>query len=275
MTADEVAPEGVDISTPSVARVYDFMVGGKDHFAIDRMVAQRALEIMPDAQEAGRACRAFLRRAVRYLAADAGVRQFLDIGSGLPTETNVHQVAHDVDPAAKVVYVDNDPTVLVHGRALLADDSTSTLIEADVRSPQTILEHPVVREHLDLGEPIGLLLFSILHHVNDDEDPAGIAATLRDALAPGSHLAIIHFWDPAEEHPETSAKVRDAERLFNETLGTGRWRSRQEITTFFGDFEMVSPGLVPLAEWRPDTEIPAEQKESYHTMLGGVARKSA
>ncbi|MFC7532655.1 SAM-dependent methyltransferase [Actinoplanes sp. GCM10030250] len=201
MTADEAAPPGVDISTPSIARVYDFMVGGKDHFAVDRMAAQRALEIMPDAQEAGRACRAFLRRVVRFLAADAGVRQFLDIGSGLPTETNVHQVAHAVDPEARVVYADIDPMVLVHGRALLAGDDTTALIEADIRSPEGILGHPVVRERLDFTQPVGLLLFSILHHLHDTEDPGAIAATLRDALPPGSYLAIIHFWDPGMSTP--------------------------------------------------------------------------
>jgi hypothetical protein len=270
---DEVPPRGVDVTRPSIARVYDFMVGGKDNFAIDRMAAERALAIMPDAQEAGRACRAFLRRVVRYLAADAGIRQFLDIGSGLPTETNVHQVAHEVDPTARVVYVDNDPMVLVHGRALLADNDSTTVIEADIRSPGEILEHPVVRKYLDFSQPVGLLLLSILHHLHDAEEPGRIAATLRDALPPGSHLAMIHFWDPADEHPRISAKVHDAERVFNETLGTGRWRHRAEIEAFFGDFEMVEPGLVPLAEWRPDARAAAEQKDSYYTMIGGVARK--
>jgi hypothetical protein len=271
--ADRVTVRGIDATKPNVARVYDFMVGGKDHFAVDRMAAERALAIIPDAPEAGRACRAFLRRAVRYLAADAGIRQFLDIGSGLPTDTNVHQVAHEVDPAARVVYVDNDPMVLVHGRALLADQRTTTVIEADIRSPEAILDHRVVRDRLDFTRPVGLLLLSILHHLHDAEDPGRIAATLRDALPSGSHLALIHFWDPADEHPDISTKVHEAEQLFNETLGTGRWRRRAEIEGFFGDFEMVEPGLVPLAEWRPDAEAAAEQKDSYYTMIGGVARK--
>jgi len=270
----EVPPQGVDVTKPSIARVYDFMIGGKDNFAVDRMAAERALAIIPDAPEAGRACRAFLRRVVHHLAAEAGIRQFLDIGSGLPTKTNVHQVAHEVDPAAKVVYVDNDPMVLVHGRALLADNDSTTVIEADIRSPEAILDHPVVRQYLDFTKPVGLLLLSILHHLHDAEDPGRIAATLRDALAPGSHLAIIHFWDPADEHPEVSAKVRDAERVFNETLGTGRWRHRTEIDAYFGDFEMLEPGLVPLAEWRPDADAAFEQKLSYYTMIGGVARKA-
>jgi hypothetical protein len=269
----EVPPRGVDITKPSIARVYDFMVGGKDNFAIDRLAAERALAIIPDAPEAGRACRAFLNRVVRYLAAEVGIRQFLDIGSGLPTDTNVHQVAHEVDPAARVVYVDNDPMVLVHGRALLADNDSTTVIEADIRAPEEILGHRAVRQYLDFTQPVGLLLLSILHHLHDAEEPARIAATLRDALPSGSHLAIINFWDPAGEHPEVSAKVRDAERVFNETLGTGRWRHRAEIEAYFGDFEMVEPGLVPLAEWRPDTEVKAEQILSYYTMIGGVARK--
>jgi hypothetical protein len=271
--SEEVAPRGIDTTRPSVARVYDYFVGGKDNFAVDRMVAERALEIVPDAREAGRACRAFLRRAVRHLTAEAGIRQFLDIGSGLPTDTNVHQVAHEVDPTARVVYVDNDPMVITHGRALLADRNTTTVIEADIRSPESILEHPEVRDRIDLTEPVGLLLLSILHHVNDDEDPAAIAATLRDALPPGSHLALIHFWDPADEHPDVSSRVHDAERVFNETMGTGRWRRREEIMAYFGDFTLLEPGLVPLAEWRPDPSTTVTQQDSYHTMICGVARK--
>jgi SAM-dependent methyltransferase len=270
---DEVAPPGIDITKPSIARVYDYMVGGKDHFAIDRMVAERSLDLMPDAKEAGRACRAYLGRVVRYLAGEAGIQQFLDIGSGLPTKTNVHQVAHELNPAARVVYVDNDPMVLAHGRALLADEETSTVIQADIREPEQILSHPVVAEYLDFTRPVGLLLLSILHHINDDEGPERIARVLRDALPSGSYLAIIHFWDPADEHPDVSAKTRDAERVFNENLGTGRWRTREEIMAYLGDFELVEPGLVPLAEWRPVPDEPATQTNSYYTMIGGVARK--
>jgi hypothetical protein len=273
MVNEEWAPPGIDTSKPSIARVYDFMVGGKDNYAIDRMAAQRALEIMPDAQEAGRACRAFLRRVVRYLAADVGIRQFLDLGSGLPTDTNVHQVAQTANPGARVVYVDNDPMVLVHGRALLASNDTTAVVQADIREPRQILDHEVVRDQLDFTQPIGLLMLSILHHLHDDEDPGAIAATLRDALPAGSHLAIIHFWDPADEQPDIAAKVVDAERVFNETLGTGRWRRRAEIQAYFGDFELVEPGLVPLAEWRPDAEDKAGQTDSYYTMIGGVGRK--
>jgi hypothetical protein len=270
---EEVSPPGVDVTRPSVARVYDYFIGGKDNFAIDRMVAEQSLAFVPDAREAGRACRAFLGRAVRLLASEAGIRQFLDIGSGLPTRSNVHQVAQEVDPSAHVVYVDNDPMVLAHGRALLADEVRSTVVQADLRTPREILEHPVVREYLDFTKPIGLLLLSILHHVNDSEDPRQIASILRDALPSGSYLAIIHFWDPGAEYPEISVKVREAERVFNETLGTGRWRSRDEIMEYLGDFELVEPGLVPLAEWRPVPDETIDQKDSYYTMLCGLARK--
>ncbi len=273
MVDEGVAPPGIDITKPSVARVYDYFIGGKDNFAIDRLVAKRSLEFVPDADVAGRACRAFLGRAVRFMAGEGGIRQFLDIGSGLPTRNNVHQVAHEVDPNARVVYVDNDPMVLAHARALLTDDLTTTVIQADLREPGEILKHPVVREYLDFGKPIGLLMLSILHHINDAEDPEGIAQTLRAALPSGSYLGIIHFWDPAGEHPDISAKVHQAERVFNETLGTGRWRTRDEIMAYLGDFELVEPGLVPLAEWRPVPGEVNEQRDSYYTMLCGVARK--
>jgi hypothetical protein len=270
---DEVVPPGIDITKPSIARVYDYFIGGKDNFAVARMVAERSLEFVPDAKEAGRACRAFLGRAVRYLAGEAGIRQFLDIGSGLPTNANVHQVAHETNPTARVVYVDNDPMVLVHGRVLLADEETTTVIQGDIREPEEILRHPVVGEYLDFTQPVGLLLMSILHHVNDNEGPDRIARVLRDALPSGSHIAIIHLWDPREEHPDISAKVHEAERVFNETMGTGRWRTRDEIRAYLGDFELIEPGLVPLAEWRPVPGETNEQKDSYYTMLAGVARK--
>ncbi|HKS98035.1 MAG TPA: SAM-dependent methyltransferase [Rugosimonospora sp.] len=273
MTLDETAPPGVDINRPSIARVYDYMLGGKDNFAVDRAAGQRALEITPDGPEAARASRAFLRRVVRYLAGEVGIRQFLDLGSGLPSQGNVHEIAHLVDPTIRVIYVDNDPMVLAHGRALLCDNDTTNVIQADVRHPEAILGDPTVRERLDFDRPIGLLMLGILHHVNDDEAPARIAATMRDALPPGSYLAISHFRDPGFAHPEVSAKARDVERVFNQTLGTGRWRQQEEILAYFGDLPLVDPGLVPLADWRPDTEERPDQTDTYLTFVGGVARK--
>ncbi|TDC61529.1 SAM-dependent methyltransferase [Micromonospora sp. KC207] len=273
MTSEKVAPPGVDTTRPSIARVYDYYLGGKDNFAVDRQAAQMAMQVTPDGQEAGHACRAFLRRAVRYLAAEAGIRQFLDLGSGLPTQGNVHEIAHGVDPDARVVYVDNDPMALAHGRALLSDARTTTVIGADVRQPEELLEQLNEQKLIDFDQPVGLLLLAILHHLNDDDDPLGVARRLIAALPSGSYLAISHFHDPGEAQPEVSQRARAVEKVFNETLGTGRWRTREEIMGFFGDLELLPPGLVPLAEWHPDAEEIPRQTTTYHTIVGGVARK--
>lgn len=269
----ESAPPGVDTSKPSVARVYDYMLGGKDNFAVDREAGQLALQITPDGPEAGRANRGFLRRVVRYLVAEAGIRQFLDIGSGLPTQGNVHEIAHEIDPEVRVVYVDHDPVVLAHSHALLADANTTTVIQADLRRPEEILEHPDVVRNIDFNEPVGLLLLAILHHLNEDEDPDGVAARLRDAVPSGSYVAISHFHNPGDEHAEVAKKALQVEKIFNETLGTGRWRTREEILRYFGDLELLEPGLVPMAEWRPDGEESGQQTDTYYTFVGGVARK--
>ncbi|MBQ1016593.1 SAM-dependent methyltransferase [Micromonospora sp. D93] len=274
MTRDKAAPPGIDPNIPSVARVYDFFLGGKDNFEVDRKVAEHALRITPDGPAAGQANRAFLRRVIRYLVSEAGIDQFLDIGSGLPTQGNVHEVATEQNPKAQVVYVDNDPIVLAHGRALLAAEGTATVIQADIREPQEILNHPDVRRFLDFDRPIGLLLFAILHHLGDDEDPKAVAAALIDQLPSGSYVAISHFRDPAERDPEGSRKAREVERIFNESLGTGRWRTDEEILSFTEGLTLLEPGLVPLAEWRPEPDAPATvQTDTYHTFVGLLARK--
>jgi hypothetical protein len=256
-----------------VARVYDFMLGGKDNYEIDRQVARRALEVAPDAPEAARANREFLARVVRHLAGEAGIRQFLDLGSGLPTQGNVHEIAQSVTTRAHVVYVDHDPIVLVHGRALLAVDDTTTVVEADLRDPEAILSHPEVTRLIDFTEPVALLMFAILHHLADDEDPGGITARIMDRLAPGSYLAVSHFHNPGEALPEVSRQAYSAEKIFNESLGTGRWRAHEEILAYFDGLELVEPGLVPLPEWRPEAEDRAEPGITYHTFVGAVARK--
>lgn len=274
MADEEWAPTGIDVTTPSVARVYDFFLGGKDNFAVDRQVAEMVLTVAPDAPEAGKANREFLRRVVRYLVEEAGIRQFLDIGSGLPTAGNVHEIAQASAPEAKVVYVDNDPIVLAHGRALLAADDSTIVIQADLRNPEEILAHPVVEEFIDFEQPVGLLLFAILHHLRDDEEPGGIAARLIQALPAGSHVVISHFHNPGAERPEVAAQATAAEKIFNDTLGTGRWRTRAEILAFFGNLELVEPGLVPLPEWRPGPDDHAEPSITYHTFVGAVGRKN-
>jgi hypothetical protein len=267
-------PPGLDVTKPNVARVYDAFLDGKDNFAADRQVVEFALQVTPDAPAGARANRAFLRRVVRYLTADAGIRQLVDIGSGLPTQGNVHEVAQDNAPQARVVYVDNDPLVRVHAHALLAKGPSTIFLTADLREPQTILHDPAVRRHIDFGQPVGLLLFAILHHINDHEDPARIVAQLRDELAPGSYLAISSFRMPGPEHPQDAAKTAEMEKLFNEKLGTGRWRSQEEILAWFGDWELLEPGLVPLPEWRPVVQGRARRDATYYGFVGGVARKA-
>ncbi|MEV0382078.1 SAM-dependent methyltransferase [Nonomuraea sp. NPDC050643] len=266
-------PPGIDPTTPSIARVYDYFLGGKDNFEADRKVAEEALKIAPDAREAGRANRAFLRRAVRHMAAEAGIRQFLDLGSGLPTQGNVHEIAQAVAPDARIVYVDNDPVVLAHGRALLETNDVTKVVPGDVRNPAEILENPEVAEFLDFSRPLGMLFVSVLHHVNDDEDPDGAMARFRSVLAPGSHLAIVHFHNPGDEHPEAARIAVEAERNFNQNLGTGRWRTRTEILSYFGDLELIKPGLVPLADWRSAPDDLIRQDLTRHNVVAGVGRR--
>ncbi|HEY4466053.1 MAG TPA: SAM-dependent methyltransferase [Streptosporangiaceae bacterium] len=267
-------PAGVDARTPNIARVYDAFLGGKDNFAADRQVLETALQVTPDAPNLARVNRAFLRRAVRYLVAAAGLGQILDIGSGLPNRGNVHEVAHELDPGTRVVYVDNDPVVYTHGQALLADARTTEVVTADLRSPAAILADPVVRKFIDFGQPVGLLLLAVLHHIDDDDDPAGIMATLRDAMPRGSYLAISSFRMPGEEHPEHRATAAELAQVFKDKLGSGNWRTDEEILTWFGDWELIEPGLVPLAEWRPDVRGQTRRDATYYGFAGGVARKT-
>ncbi len=269
----ERGPAGIDTTKPNVSRVYDYMLGGKDNYEADRLMAQKALEIAPDARESGRANREFLGRVVRYLAAEAGIRQFVDLGSGLPTQGNVHEIAQSAAANTRVVYVDHDPTVLVHARALLAVNDTTTVVEADVREADRILDHPKIRRVIDFEQPVSLLMFAILHHLADDDDPAGIIRALMARLAPGSHLAVSCFHNPGAALPEVSKQAYAAEKIFNETLGTGRWRTTEEILTYFEGLDLVEPGLVPLPEWHPDTNDRAEPGITYHTFVGAVGRK--
>jgi hypothetical protein len=267
-------PPGVDASRPNIARVYDCLLGGTDNFPVDREVATQALLLMPDAPRVALENRAFLRRVVRQLAGPAGIRQFLDIGSGLPTQWNVHQAVHEVAPDARVVYVDNDPMVVAHTEALLAGARNTAVVRADLRRPEEIVADPTVGEFIDFSQPVGLLLLAIVHHLTDEENPAGITARLRDALPAGSHLALSHFRNPGAAHPQAAARAVAGEKLLNERLGTGRWRTHEEILAYFGDLELLEPGLVPLPEWRPDRGTGRYQSLVHHNCVGGVARKN-
>ncbi|GII63993.1 hypothetical protein Skr01_40780 [Sphaerisporangium krabiense] len=251
MTERERAhPWVVDPTTPSVARMYDYYLGGKDNFAADREAAEKIIKLVPNAREIARANRAFLRRSVRVMV-ESGIDQFLDIGTGLPTQENVHQVAQRVNPDARVAYVDNDPIVLAHARALLADNAGTVVVSADMRDPRGIVDHPEVRAHLDLDRPVGLLLLAILHFVVDDAESVQIVRTLRGAMAPGSTLAISHI-TPGDLSEEDIRRGRD---VYTSTATGGIVpRTHARIRSYFEGFELLAPGVVPVEEWRPDPE---------------------
>jgi hypothetical protein len=260
---DHVPPE-IDTSRPSVARVYDAILGGKDNFAVDRVVAAQAVKTMGDDGNGARLNRAALGRAVRYMVGQ-GVAQFLDLGSGLPTVQNTHQIAQTVDPAARVVYVDNDPSVYLHGQALLADDASTTVVLGDITAPDRLLALPEVREFLDFDKPVGLILNAVIHHVLDSEDPYAIVESYKRALSSGSYLQLTHFCD---ESPESRANAEVLKR----SLGRGQVRSREEITRFFDGLDLIPPGVVFLPWWQPDT-LPNESEPGSTLMLCGVGRK--
>jgi S-adenosyl methyltransferase len=265
----ELPPE-IDTSRPHSARMYDYFIGGKNHFAADRKTAKEVLRHSPYVNVAARENRAFLGRVVRYLAAEAGVTQFLDIGTGLPTTNNVHEVAQRVTPSARIVYVDNDPLVLAHARALLtsAPEGRTAYIQADFRDPEGILSDPATREVLDFGKPIALMLVAILHFTPDDYRPAEVIATLLDALPSGSYVVASHLTTEYDEEA-TSA----GEQVMR---GAGIDMQKRESGEFaklaFSGLELVPPGVVLVSEWRPDGTGPSPAPHEVNC-YGGVARK--
>ncbi len=260
----------LDTSRPHPARVYDCLLGGKDHFSVDRKIAEALVRTVPAARTAARENRAFLGRAVRYLVAEAGIRQFLDIGTGLPSANNVHEIAQEIAPESRVVYVDNDPIVLSHARALLTSspEGQTAYIEADLREPEKILADPITIQALDFGQPVALMLVAILHFLADTDQPARVVSTLLDALPPGSYLVATHF--TPEYDPQGAA---EATRVYAEG---GMWlqsRTGDELAELaFRGLEMVDPGLVLVSEWRPrpGPPRPSPPEVGWH---GGVARK--
>ena len=268
MSPDRQVPRGINSAIPNVARIYDYFLGGKDNFAADRAAAAKIAEAAPDVVRRTRENRAFLGRAVRFLA-DAGVRQFLDIGTGLPTQDNVHQVAQRLIPDARVACVDNDPAVLTHARALLATDPRTIVIEADMREPTKILHHVTANEFVDLDQPVAVLMVAILHFLSDIDRPAEIVATFREHIAPGSYLVISH----ATAGDMSSQNLTQAVQAYA-TTSTGSIipRGQEQIRSFFEGLELQEPGLVPVAQWRPEGITPAPT--SGPSFLGGVARKT-
>jgi len=238
----------IDTSTPSVARMYDYYLGGKDNYQVDREAADRVRAAVPEVGDLALENRAFLRRAVRFLVR-RGVRQFLDIGSGLPTAGNTHEIAQEIVPDARVVYVDNDPVVLTHGRALLATNEHTTVVQADLRRPGELVERAKATGLVDFDEPVGVLMMAIMHFLAEDERDA-IMGGLRDALAPGSHLAASHV--TAQGRPAEAAK--QVEAVYAATPTPLYFRDRDDIAPFFAGFELYEPGLVTLDEWNPDND---------------------
>jgi S-adenosyl methyltransferase len=264
----EVSPE-MDISRPNPARIYDFLLGGKDNFTADREAAAHILRHAPFARIMARENRAFLGRAVRFLAEEAGIRQFLDIGTGLPTIHNVHEVAQAVAPASRVVYVDNDLMVLAHARALLksAPEGRTAYIHADLRAPDAILSDPVARGVLDFTQPIALILAAVLHFIPDGDNPAKIMKTLLGALPPGSYLIASHI--SGEHAPEREA---EAHRPYREAQIPLQSRDSDDFARLaFGDLDLVPPGVVLVSDWRREGSgsVPPSEVNFY----GGVARK--
>jgi S-adenosyl methyltransferase len=252
---------------PSAARVYDYLLGGKDNYPADRAVAESMIAQLPNVRTAVQWNRAFLRRVVRYLVGEAGIRQIVDIGAGLPTVGNTHEIALNASPEARVVYVDHDPVVLAHGRNMLHGVPNAAIIERDLLAPDEILADPVLRSLIDFGEPAAFLFLSILHFVSDEADPAGLIARLLEPFPAGSHVAISHAT------PDTVHEVNDVERIFDEATEQAHVRSRVDIAKLVAGMEILEPGLAWPPEWRPDPgdEVPANAAESYYCVV--VARK--
>lgn len=257
-----------DASRPHIARVYDYLLGGKDHYAADRAVGDQIIASLPTVQVGVREQRAVLGRVVSYLVADAGIRQLIDIGSGLPTADNVHQIAHRIEPRTRVVYVDNEPVVLAHARALLAEDTETIVVDGDLGRPATILEHPDVRQHLDWDRPIGLLFCGILHHILDEERPGEVVAALCRPLPSGSYVFIHHLLDSGDP------AIADVQAALQRGLGRGQFRTWEQIRDLFNGLELVEPGLVPVSDWCPGPDTPsARDHPVLQLACAGVARK--
>ena len=271
--ADDLAqvPE-IDTSSPHASRMYDYALGGKNHFAADRAAFDNAAQSAPNIRIGLRANRDFLGRATRYLAAEAGIRQFLDIGSGLPATNNVHEVAQRAAPDARVVYVDNDPMVAAHARALLigGERGRTGYIQADLRDPKSILTDPAVRNILDLGQPVALMLVAVLHFLTDDDNPQAIIGTLLGALPSGSYLAASHL--TAEHNP---ARIAGGQRAYRQGGIPSQARDSDIFARLaFDGLDLIPPGVVLVSEWHPDPDDPGPRPlPAEVNMYGGIGRK--
>jgi hypothetical protein len=262
-------PSDIDTSKANIARVYDYWLGGSHNFRADQDAARTLIAMNPNMRAIMRANRAFLGRAVRFLAREAGVRQFLDIGSGIPTSQNVHQVAQDAAPGSRVVYVDNDEVAVAHSRLLLEANPDATVLQADLREPARILADPETQLLIDFTQPVGLLLVAVLHFIPEEDRPGQILATLRDALAPGSYLVICHSCrDAKPDLADPAANVYTSRVAAQVAM-----RSREQIAGFFDGFTLVEPGLVWIPQWRPDSPADVPENPQQYWGLVGVGRR--
>lgn len=259
------APDNAYVERPSAARIYDYLLGGAHNFACDRAVAEQALAVKPDLRVQAVANRDFLGRAVEYLTG-VGIRQFLDIGSGIPTAGSVHEIARRADPAARVVYVDRDAVAVAHAEAILGDDPHVVVVREDLRHPDAILDNPLTRAVLDLDQPVAVLLVAILHVIPDSDDPYGLVAELQSATPTGSYLVIAHGTaDGAEE------EARQLEKVSRNTDTPMTMRSRSDVARFFGGWDLVEPGVVWAPQWhpRPDAVVPDDPARSGNLVAVG------
>lgn len=263
---------GIDTTKPSVARAYDFALGGKDNYEVDRQLLAQLNAAVPEVNVIAVTNRAFLVRAVRHLARTVGIDQFLDCGSGLPTAENTHQVAQRYIPAARVVYVDNDPVVLAHGRALLAENEHTHLVAANIFDPPTVLDNEQVRERIDFSRPVGLLQVATLHHHSAEEGlpPAEVMRAYIDALPSGSHVVFSHFFDPENEHSEIAHRVQ---AILNASISRGFFRTRAEIEEMLVGLELLPPGLVVNDDWWPSGPRTSPLPDAGHCIVAAVGRK--
>ena len=261
----------IDPTIPSIARAYDAALGGKDNYEVDRAMVDVLVRACPPVKAIARDNREWLIRVARWMARDGGIDQFLDCGSGLPTQENTHDVVQRVNPAATVVYVDNDPICQAHGAALLQDNDRTWFVDGDLTDVTGIVEHPTVVDQIDWTRPVGLIQCATAHHLSDEQQPGEVIRRWREVLPSGSYLALSHFHDP-EDGGELSELCRTLEAGLAD-LGCGWWRPHSTITQFFGDFQLLEPGVVRLCDWWPNG--PSTEASTYvdDLIVGGVARK--
>lgn len=270
-TSDDATPVHIDTTKASVARVYDAFLGGKDNYQIDRDVLHRVQQVAPEATILGWDNREFLIRVTRFIASQTSITQFLDCGSGLPTAENTHQVAQRLQPDARVVYVDNDPVVLAHGRALLEENDRTHFSAANIFEPSRILGDEVVRKYLDFTQPLALFQLGTLHHYDGERSPQSIMQEYIDALPSGSYVALSHFLDPENEYSDLARKMEQV--FLHSPMGSGKFRTRSEIEGMFPGLDLVEPGLVRCADWWPDGPRIKPLTPAQHCIAGAVGRK--